>query len=68
MDLTKKEFSHSQLSYNLERNIVKCLTLNGKQTERNTRKKISLTYLLIMCIFSLFHFVAFMKLLALISG
>ena len=44
MELTKNNSCHSQLSYNLERNIVKGLCLTGKQTERNTRKKLSTTY------------------------
>ena len=63
-ELTKNNSSHSQSSYNLERNRVKRLTLTGKQTERNTRKKLSTTCYLIMSIFSLLHFVASMKLLA----
>ena len=74
-ELTKNNSSHSQLSYNLERNIVKWLTLTAKETEtqgnwkanRNTQKKLSPSYHLIISIFSLFHFVASMKLLALIS-
>ena len=61
MELTKNNSCHSILSYNLERNIVKRLTLTGKQTERITRKKLSTTYHMIMSIFSLFHFAAFMK-------
>ena len=68
MELTKNNSYHSQLSDNLERNIVKLLTLTGKQTERNTQRKPSTTYQLITSIFSLFHFVASMKLLVLISG
>ena len=64
MELTKNNSCHSQLSHNLERNIVKCLTLTRKQTERNTRKKFCTTYYLIMSIFSLLHSVASMKLLA----
>ena len=66
MELTKNNSCHGQLSYNLERNIVKLLTLNGKKTERNTRKKLCTTCHLIMSIFSLCHFDASMKLLALI--
>ena len=46
------------LSRKLEKNIVNWLTLTGKQKERNTRKKLSRTYHLIMSIFSLFDFVA----------
>ena len=35
MELTKKtNSSHGQLFYNLERNVVKWLTLAGKQTEK----------------------------------
>ena len=64
MEGTKNYWSHSQLSCNLERNIVKLLILTGKQTERNTRRKLSTTYSLIMSIFSSFHFVASMKMLA----
>ena len=51
MELTKNNSSHSELSYNLEGNIVKGVTLTGKQTERNTRKKLSTTYHVIMSIF-----------------
>ena len=68
MELTKNNSYHSQLSDNLERNIVNLLTLTGKQTERNTQRKLSTTYQLIMSIFPLFHFVASVKLLVLISG
>ena len=68
MELTKNNSYHSQLSDNLERNIVNLLTLTGKQTERNTQRRLSTTYQLIMSIFSLFHFVASVKLLVLISG
>ena len=60
--------SQSIFSYKLEKkNIVKCLTLTAKETQLNTRKKVSRTYHLIMSIFPLFHFVAFMKILASIS-
>ena len=34
MDLTKNNSSYSQLFYNLKRNVVKSLTLTGKQTEK----------------------------------
>ena len=68
MELTKNNSYHSQLSDNLKRDLVKLLTLTGKQRERNTQRKLSTTYQLIMSIFSLFHFVASMKLLVLISG
>ena len=44
MELTKNNSYHSQLSDNLERNIVKLLTSTGKQTERNTQRKLSTTY------------------------
>ena len=64
MELSKNSSCHSHLSYKVERNIVKRFTLTGKQTERNTRKKFSRTYHLIMSIFSLFHFVTSMKILA----
>ena len=64
--LTKNNWSYSQLSCKLERNIVKRLTLTRKQTERNTRKKLSRSYHLIMSIFSLFHCFASIKILALI--
>ena len=64
MELTKNNSCHSQLSHNLERNIVKLLTLTGKQTERSPRKKLSTTFHVIMSLFSLFHFVTSMKLLA----
>ena len=64
MESNKNNSSHSQLSYNLERNIVKRLTLTAKQTENNTRKKSSTTYHMIMSIFSLLHFVASIKRLA----
>ena len=66
MGLTKNTLSHSQLSCKLEKKVVNGLTLNRKETKRNTRKKISRTYHLIMSIFSLVHFVASMKILALI--
>ena len=36
MELTKNNSCHNQLSYNLERNFVKLLTLTGKQTKRST--------------------------------
>ena len=39
-----------------------------KDHKKNTRKKISLTYHVIMSIVSFFYFVASIKLLALISG
>ena len=68
MELTKNNMYRSKLSYNLQRNIVNLLTLTGKQTERNTQRKLSTTYQLIMSIFSLFHFVASVKLLVLLSG
>ena len=58
MELKKNNSSHSEISCNLERNIVKCLTLTGKQIERNTRKKLSTTYHLIM---SIFIFVSFCR-------
>ena len=61
--LTKNNWSYSQLSGKLERNIVKRLTLTRKQTERNTRKKLPRSYHLIMSIFSSFHFVAVMNIL-----
>ena len=64
MELTKNTSCHSQLSYNLERNIVKLLTLTGKQTERTIQKKLSTIYHLIMSVFYLFYFLAFMNLLA----
>ena len=64
MELTKNNSYHSQVSYNLERNIVNLLTLTGKQTERSTRKKLSTSYHLIMSLLSLFLFVASMKLLS----
>ena len=60
----EKHACHSQLSYNLERNIVKLLTLTGKQTERTIQKKLSTIYHLIMSVFYLFYFLAFMNLLA----
>ena len=66
-ELTKNTSSLSQLSYKLEKDIVKLLTLTGKETQRNTRKKLSRTYHLIMSIFSLFYFVGSMKILASIS-
>ena len=61
MELIKNNSCESQLSYNLERNIVKRLTLTGKQTERITQRKLSTMYHVIMSIFSLFHFVASIK-------
>ena len=66
LELTKNNWSHSQLSYKIERNIMnsKWLTLTGKQAQRNTPKKLSRSYHLIMSIFSSFHFVAVMKILA----
>ena len=64
MELRKNNSYHSQLFYNLERDIVKCVALTGKQTERNTRIKLSTIYHGIMSIFSLFHFIASIKLLA----
>ena len=65
MELTKNTSSDSQLFYKLEKNnIVKSLTLTGKETQRNKRKKRSRTYHLIMSVFSLFDFVASMKILA----
>ena len=64
MELTKNNLCHSQLSYNLERNIKKRLTFTGKQTERITDKKLSTIYHLIMSSFSLFQFVGSTKLLA----
>ena len=66
-ELTKNNWSHSQRSFNLERNIVKRLTLTGKQTKRNIRKKLSRNYHRITSIFSLFHFFSSMKILASIS-
>ena len=68
MELTKNTSSHGQPFCKVERNIAMCLTLIWKETQRNTPKKLSRTYHLIMSIFSLFHFVAFMKLFATISG
>ena len=66
--LTKNTSSHSQLSYKLEKkNIVKWLTLTGKETKRNTRKKLSRSNHLMMSIFSLFRFIASMKILTSIS-
>ena len=65
VELAKNNLCHSQLSYNLERNIVKWVTITAKQTERITQKNLSKIYHLIMSIFSLFHFVASMKPLAL---
>ena len=64
MELTKDNSSRSQLSYELKRKIVTRLTLTRKQTERNKRKKLSRTYLLIKSISFLFHFVASIKLVA----
>ena len=64
MELTKNNWSDRQLSYKLERNIVKGLTLTGKQTKRNTRRNFSKGYHLIMSIFSSFHFVVVMKILS----
>ena len=64
VELRKNNSCHSQLSYKLERNIVKLLTLAGKQTERITQKKLSTIYHVILSIFSLFHFYASMKPLA----
>ena len=54
-ELRKKNSSHSHSSYKLERNIVKLITFTGKQTKKNTRKKHSRSYHLIimMSIFSL---------------
>ena len=43
VELTKNNSCHSQLSYNLKRNFVKWHTLTGKETERNTRKKVNLS-------------------------
>ena len=54
VELTKNNWSHSQLSYKLGRNILKWLTLTAKQKETNTRSKLSRSYHLIMSIFSLF--------------
>ena len=52
VELTKNTLSRSQLSYRLEKKIiVMWFTLNGKKT-RNTRKKLSRTYHLIMFISS----------------
>ena len=64
--LTKNTSSHSQLSYKLgKKKHCKVNYINSKKkAERNTRKKFSRTYHLIMSIFSLFHFVASMKTLA----
>ena len=39
MDLTKNNSSQGQLFYNLERNVVKRLTLSGKQTEKEHREE-----------------------------
>ena len=63
MELKKDNSSRSQLYYKLKK-IVKRFTLTGKQTERNKRKKLSRTYLLIKSIFFFFHFVASIKLVA----
>ena len=38
MELTKNNTCHGQLSYNLERNILKWLPLTAKQTERKTEE------------------------------
>ena len=57
MELTKNNWSHSQLSHKFER----------KKTERNTRNELSSAYHLIMFIFSLFHFVTSMQFVASIS-
>ena len=57
MELTKNTSSHSRLSYKLKKKIVKFLTVTGKETQRNTRRKLSRTYHLIMSIFSFVHFV-----------
>ena len=37
MELTKNNSCHSQLSYNVERNIVRQLALAGKETEKSQR-------------------------------
>ena len=66
MELTKNNSCHRQLFYNLERNIVNRLTLSGKSRERITQKKHSTIYYLLMSIFSLFHFVAYIKIVGLI--
>ena len=66
MEVTKNNRSHSQLSFKLEKkhcNLSYC-TLTGKQRERNTGNKLSRSYNLIMSIFSSFHFVAVMKIVA----
>ena len=65
MELTKNTSSHNRLSYKLEKqNVVKRLNITGKETQRNTRKKLSKTCHVITFIFSLFHFVVSMKILA----
>ena len=66
MALTKNNRSHSQLSFKLETNMhcdLRYCSLTGKQRERNTGKKLSRSYNLIMSIFSSFHVFAVMKIL-----
>ena len=64
MEFTKNNSSQSQISYNLERNIVKSYTLTAKQTEKeHTAEALSTTHHLIMSIFSFLYFVASIKLL-----
>ena len=63
----KHFLSWSTFLYARKKVIVNWLTITGKETERNTRKKLSRSYHMIMSIFSLFHFVSFMKILASIS-
>ena len=62
MELTKNTSPHSQLFIRLKKKEhCKVSYFNWKG---NTRKKLSRFYHLIMSIFSLFHFVASMKILA----
>ena len=68
MELTKNALCHSQLSISYKKKKHWKVTLTGNETKRNTRKKLSTIYHLIMSIFSSFHFVCSMKILALIRG
>ena len=57
----EKQLSSESTFLSARKKKLKWLTLTEKETQRNIRKKLSRTYLLIMCIFSLFHFVASIK-------
>ena len=67
MELTKTIWSHSQLSYKARKKHCRVSYLKGKANRKEHMEDSSRTYHLIMSTFSLFHFVALMKILASIS-